>query len=188
MTVAEFAQKIGRTLENVECASDTKHDMSDIWKLAVKRNDRTFLLFMANARGVLTDYQKMSLAFDLIQKTPMFRGGFICNLMDGGELAILHDAFYSMSPLSPNLNAAGKTRNFIFKISLDYAASLQSLPHRYAVFALRSALDMDLFGVGKNTFLAATAEQIHLPNDRKWKKRVRIEQAKIIAKIRNPFA
>jgi len=188
MTVAEFAQKIGRTIEHAEYVSDVQCDMASIWRMAARRNDRTFLLFMAGSRGVLTDYQKMSLAFDLIQKTPMFRGGFICNLMNGGELAILHDAFYAMSPLSPNLNAAGKTRNFIFKISLDYASSLQSLPHRYAAFALRSALDMDLFGVGKNTFLAATADQIHLPNDRKWKKRVRIEQAKIIAKIRNPFA
>jgi len=187
MNVAEFINMQGGDCGKVSLLDGGDCDMAGIWNIAASRNDRTFMLFIASSKMVLTDYQRMLLCYDLITKTPKHGGGTVSGLLDGFEMSMLDDAAATMTPDTPSLTAADKTRNWIWKTSIDHAVGMQHCPRKYALLALRSMMDLDLKGVGKHTFDAATIDQANSPHFRKWQKQIRIEQAKIIAAIDNPF-
>ena len=187
MNVAEFINMQGGDCGEVSLLDGGDCDMAGIWNIAASRNDRTFMLFIASSKMVLTDYQRMLLCYDLIRKTPMHGGGTVSGLLDCNEMSMLDDAASTMTPDTPFMTAADKTRNWIWKTSIDHAMSMQDSPRKHALLALRSMMDLDLKGVGKHTFDAAIIDQANSPHFRKWQKHIRIEQAKIIAAIDNPF-
>lgn len=188
MKVAEFIKIHGCDCGEVSTLDGGDCDMEGIWNIAASRNDRTFMLFIASSKMVMSDYQRMLLCYDLIAKTPRQGGGTVSGLLDSSENSMMEDAAATMTPDTPFLTAADKTRNWIWKTSLDHAMSMQDFPRKHALLALRSMMDLDLKGVGKHTFDAATVDQVNSPHFRKWQKQIRIEQARIIAAIDNPFA